>query len=177
MRRFQKILALSLVGTGAFMLPAPLPAQAAAVQSCELQSTAAVQCLQKVTAVTHVYGSGEQVDEAILEYPKELLPSSVKSTDFAVTGKEIASVTVNDKPEPTGESKAGRYVILHFITKNNVYDGDLSQKPDVRKSHIRIRSAKERMPQDAPAGSFRIYPFMCSSCAPLPQLTEQRLPR
>lgn len=162
MRRFQKILALSLVGTGAFMLPAPLPAQAAAVQSCELQSTAAVQCLQKVTAVTHVYGSGEQVDEAILEYPKELLPSSVKSTDFAVAGREIASVTVNDKPEPTGESKAGRYVILHFITKNNVYDGDLSQKPGrPEKPH----TDKERKGTDAPRRSSMKASGFIPSCA------------
>jgi predicted peptidase len=168
MRRFQKILALSLVGTGAFMLPAPLPAQAAAVQSCELQSTATVQCLQKVTAVTHVYGSGEQVDEAILEYPKELLPSSVKSTDFAVTGREIASVTVNDKPESAGKSKAGRYVILHFVTKNNVYDGDLSQKPGRPEKPL---TDKERKGTDAPRRSNRKLPDLSLRVQQLCSLT------
>ena len=129
MRRYQKILALTLVGTGAFMLPGTLPVQAATVQADSVQADAAVHSLQKVTAVTRVYGSGEQVAEAILEYPQSLLPSAVKPTDFAVSGQEITAVMVNDKPELTNKTQAGRYVILQFAQKNNVYDGDLSKKP------------------------------------------------
>ena len=112
MRRYQKILALTLVGTGAFMLPGTLPAQAATVQAGEVQAGAAIHGLKKVTAVTRVYGSGEQVAEAILEYPKALLPSAVKPTDFAVSGQEITAVMVNDKAELTDKAQAGRYVIL-----------------------------------------------------------------
>ena len=106
-----------------------LPVQAAAVEASDVQISSAVHGLQKVTAVTHIYGSGEQVAEAILEYPQSLLPSAVKPTDFAVSGKEITAVMVNDKPELTNKTQAGRYVILQFAKQNNVYDGDLSQKP------------------------------------------------
>ena len=123
MRRYQKILALTLVGTGAFMLPGALPVQAATVQA-----GAAAHSLQQVTAVTRVYGSGEQIAEVILEYPKALLPSAVKPTDFAVSGKEITAVRVNAKPELTDKEQTGRYVILQFAQQNNVYDGVLSKK-------------------------------------------------
>ena len=71
MRRYQKILALTLVGTGAFMLPGTLPVQAATVQADSVQADAAVHSLQKVTAVTRVYGSGEQAKhECIILAPQ-----------------------------------------------------------------------------------------------------------
>ncbi|MBQ1462352.1 MAG: SEL1-like repeat protein [Selenomonas sp.] len=129
MRRYQKLLALTLVGTGAFMLPGALPVQAATVQAGDVQAAAAAHGLQKVTAVTRVYGSGEQVAAAILEYPKALLPDTVKPTDFTVSGKEITAVRVTAKPELTDKAQTGRYVILQFAQQNNVYDGDLSKKP------------------------------------------------
>lgn len=106
MRRYQKILALTLVGTGGFILLGTLPVKAATVQAGEVQAGAVIHGLQKVTAVTRVYGSGEQVAEAIWEYPKALLPSAVKPTDFAVSGKEITAVMVNDKPELTNKVQA-----------------------------------------------------------------------
>ena len=111
------------------MLPGALPVQAATVQAGDVQAVAAAHGLQKVTAVTRVYGSGEQVAAAILEYPKALLPSAVKPTDFAVSGKEITAVRVTAKPELTDKAQTGRYVILQFAQQNNVYDGDLSKKP------------------------------------------------
>ena len=155
MRRYQKILALTLVGTGAFMLPGTLPVQAATVQADSVQADAAVHSLQKVTAVTRVYGSGEQVAEAILEYPQSLLPSAVKPTDFAVSGQEITAVMVNDKPELTNKTQAGRYVILQFAQKNNVYDGDLSKKPG---RQARPADDKNGQGTDAPRQSNRKLP-------------------
>ncbi|SFW21564.1 SEL1-like repeat protein [Selenomonas ruminantium] len=155
MRRYQKILALTLVGTGAFMLPGTLPVQATTVQAGEVQAGAAIHGLQKVTAVTRVYGSGEQVAEAILEYPKALFPSAVKPTDYAVSGKEITAVMVNDKPELTDKSQAGRYVILQFAKQNNVYDGDLSKKPG---RQARPADDKNGQGTDAPRQSNRKMP-------------------
>ncbi|WP_303842270.1 esterase [Selenomonas ruminantium] len=155
MRRYQKILALTLVGTGAFMLPGTLPVQAATVLADSVQADAAVHSLQKVTAVARVYGSGEQVAEAILEYPQSLLPSAVKPTDFAVSGQEITAVMVNDKPELTNKTQAGRYVILQFAQKNNVYDGDLSKKPG---RQARPADDKNGQGTDAPRQSNRKLP-------------------
>ena len=155
MRRYQKILALTLVGTGAFMLPGALPAQAATVQAGGVQAGAAAHSLQQVTAVTRVYGSGEQIAEAILEYPKALLPSAVKPTDFAVSGKEITAVRVNAKPELTDKEQTGRYVILQFAQQNNVYDGDLSKKPG---RQARPADDKNGQGTDAPRQSNRKLP-------------------
>ncbi|TYZ29404.1 SEL1-like repeat protein [Selenomonas caprae] len=151
MHRYQKILALTLVGTGAFMLPDTLPIQAATVQADSVQADAAVHSLQKVTAIT----SGEQVAVAILEYPKALLPSAVKPTDFAVSGQEITAVMVNDKAELTDKAQAGRYVILQFVKQNNVYDGNLSKKPG---RQAKPADDKNGQGTDAPRQSNRKLP-------------------
>lgn len=103
------------------MLPDTLPVQAATVQADSVQADAAVHSLQKVTAITRVYGSGEQVAVAILKYPKALLPSAVKPTDFAVSGQEITAVMVNDKAELTDKAQAGRYVILQVVARNKTF--------------------------------------------------------
>ena len=131
MRKYQKFLAsaIALIGTGVFIMPNPLPVQAAVIHTEEIQSAISIQSMQKVTAVARVYGNGEHIAEAILEYPTVLLPSAVKPSDFMVKGQDIIAVTVNNKPEITDKGKAGRYVILQFANHNNVFDCDLSKKP------------------------------------------------
>ena len=54
------------MGTSVFMMPTPLPVQAAVIQTGEIQSAVTIQSMQKVTAVARVYGSGERIAEAIL---------------------------------------------------------------------------------------------------------------
>ena len=157
MRKYKKILvsALALFGTGAFMLPNTLPVQAAVIQPRQIQSANAIQSLQKVTAVARVYGSGEHITEAILEYPQALLPSAVKSSDFMVDGQEIVAIAVNNKPEFTDKAKTGRYVILQFAKQSSVYDGDLSKKPGRQEMQADDNNGKGT---DAPSHSNRKLP-------------------
>lgn len=116
------------MGTSVFMMPTPLPVQAAVIQTGEIKSAVTIQSMQKVTAVARVYGSGEQIAEAILEYPKALLPSAVKPSDFMVEGREIVAATVSNKPEIADKGTPGRYVSLQFANHNSVFYGDLSNK-------------------------------------------------
>lgn len=155
MQKYQKLLALALVGTGVYMAGVPAAVQAAEVQAGQLSTAAAVQGLQKVTAVARVDGSGEQVSEAILEYPQALTPTAVKAADFTAAGKEIAAVYVNDEPRLTGINKPGRYVILQFARQKSMYDGDLSKKPGRKERPADDRNGKGT---DAPRQSDRKLP-------------------
>ncbi len=155
MNRYQKILALTLMGAGVFVCSNALPVQADAVQTEQFESVVTVQGLQRVTAVARVDGSGEQVSEAVLEYSKALSPSAVSVSDFTAVGKEITTVYVNDKPELTGIRQPGRYVILQFARQKSVYDGDLEQKPGRRERPADDRDGKGT---DAPRQSDRKLP-------------------
>ncbi|MBQ7496278.1 MAG: SEL1-like repeat protein [Selenomonas sp.] len=81
-----------------------------------------------VTAVTKVYGDGEKVAAAVLEYPKAIAAGSVKPEDFAAMGKAIAAVHVSNRPDGAAVVESGRYVVLEFAYENTAYDGDLSKR-------------------------------------------------
>ena len=109
MKKWQKALTVALAGAGCFMAYAPLDAQAAAktiIQQADQQG------LQRITAITSVYGDGEKVAAAILEYPQDIEPNAVNLADFSATGKEIAKAYVNNQPQTSNTSRLGRYIIL-----------------------------------------------------------------
>ncbi|MBE6098748.1 MAG: esterase [Anaerovibrio sp.] len=167
MYNFQKLSAIIMAGAGILLFPAPMPVQAATMQIEQVQENGTTQGLQKVTAITRVYGSGEQVSEAILEYPQALSPYGVKVSDFTAEGKEITAVFVNDQPELAGIQHPGRYVILQFAQKNSVYDGDLSQKP----GHIDKSASKKNQNTDAPRHSNRTLPDLSLQVQQVNRLT------
>lgn len=89
-----------------------------------------------VSGIADVYGEGEKISVAIVEYPKILSPKAVSADDFEVDGKIIESVRVNDKPQSTKKNRRGKYVILTFKYQNEAFDGDLNQRkrPEAPKS-------------------------------------------
>ena len=109
--------------------------------------------IQNVTGIADVYGDGEKIAAAILEYPKRIRPGSVLPETFLAEGKTIRAVYTANKPELPGKSRAGRYVILDFAQENTVYDGDLSQKPG-REMRQRMQAGSK----DAPMRSDRKLP-------------------
>ena len=127
--KWKKLTAAVLIGTsfamaGDFVYDKKISAEVLQVEN-----------ILSVTGVAEVYGDGEKISCAILEYPKKINPKNLYATDFGVEGKILSAVYVNDKPEITNKSKAGRYVILKFANVNTAFDGNLNQKPDRPKNN------------------------------------------
>ena len=95
-----------------------------------------------VEGIAEVYGDGEKISEAILEYPKTLDAKNISAKDFEVEGKTIESVQVK-----------GKQVILKFAYVNTSFDGALNQKPGNEK-----RPQKNFGKGDAPMRSDRKLP-------------------
>lgn len=82
----------------------------------------------RVTGIADVYGDGEKLSTAILQYPKAINPKSVSPDDFSIEGRIIDAVFVNDKPELTSKSIEGVYVILKLRHENTVNDAALKPR-------------------------------------------------
>ena len=129
MRKLQKkgmALGLALACLGFFGLDRA--AQAAAPDSGG-QSRAARPAVQKVVSVARVYGDGEKVAEAVLQYRRPLDPDSVQTGDFTVEGHAVTDVAVNREPYFTGSSRPGRFVILKLATENTADEQGMAEKP------------------------------------------------
>ena len=72
-----------------------------------------------VTGIAEVYGDGEKISSAVVEYPKNLNAEKISAKDFSVDGKIIESVQVD-----------GNKIILKFVYQNTSFDGELTMKPD-----------------------------------------------
>ena len=92
-----------------------------------------------VRGIAEVYGDGEKISSAIVEYPKDISAQNISLQDFQVDGKIIETVEVD-----------GKFVTLKFRYENTSFDGELSQKPD-RRSH-------DKPMGDAPRWSDRKLP-------------------
>ena len=73
-----------------------------------------------VRGIADVYGDGEKISAAVIEYPKNI-SAQISPEDFQVDGKIIEAVEVD-----------GKFVTLKFRYENTAFDGELSQKPDRR---------------------------------------------
>ena len=82
----------------------------------------------RVTGIAEVYGDGEKISTAIVQYPKAINPKSVSPDDFFIEGRTVDAVFVNDKPEPTKQSIVGPYVIVKLRHENTAFDGVLKPR-------------------------------------------------
>lgn len=116
-----------------------------------------VENILSVTGIAEVYGDGEKIFYAILEYPKKISSKNLNATNFGVEGKIISAVYVNDKPEITNKNKIGRYVILKFENVNTAFDGNLNQKPNRPKNEsARAGDAPMRSDRKLPNLNFTV---------------------
>lgn len=95
----------------------------------------------KVEGIAEVFGDGEKISTAILEYQKPL-QKNISAKNFLVEGKEIESLQVE-----------GNKIILNFVYKNESFSGELKmgggQKP---------KQEKNSRQNDAPMRSDRKVP-------------------
>ncbi len=78
-----------------------------------------IEDILSVTGIAKIYGDGEKISYAILEYPKNLNPKKISAADFQVEGKKIESVNVKKN-----------FVTLNFAYENTSFSGNLNQKPN-----------------------------------------------
>ena len=78
-----------------------------------------VENILSVTGIAEVYGDGEKISTAILEYSKNINAKKISAADFQVDGKIIESVSVKKN-----------LVTLKFAYENSSFDGTLNQKPN-----------------------------------------------
>ena len=110
----------------------------------------------RVTGIAEVYGDGEKVSTAIVQYPKAINPKSVSPDDFAVEGRTVDAVFVNDKPELTKQSVAGVYVIVKLRHENTAFDGELKMHKADGSKAPRGGDAPMRSDRKAPDLKFSI---------------------
>ena len=94
-----------------------------------------------VTGIAEVYGDGEKISTAILEYPKKL-SKNISVENFEVEGKKIESLEVE-----------GNKIILKFLYENTAFDGEL--KMGGRKNFSQEKNFRKN---DAPMHSDRKIP-------------------
>ena len=161
MKKWKKLLtAATLFLTGCFFTT---PTNAAFTESRIISDG-----IDKVTGIAEVYGDGEKISAAILEYPEEISPDKVSLDDFRVEGKTIEKVFVNYDPILPNKSRLGRYVILKFVNENTAFDGSLSQKQGNQKPPE--NQDKKQGGKDAPMRSDRKLPDLSFSVEQVKQI-------
>ena len=161
MQRWKKFLtAAALFLTGCLLTA---PTDAAFTQSRIISDS-----IEGVTGIAEVYGDGEKLSAAILEYAEEIPPNKVSPEDFHVEGKTIEAVFVNYEPTLPKKSRLGRYVILKFANENTAFDGELSQKPNKQKPEK--PQGKKPGGGDAPMRSDRKLPDLSFSVEQVKQI-------
>lgn len=95
-----------------------------------------------VEGIAEVFGDGEKISSAVLEYPKTLNAEKISVSDFSVERKIIESIKVDCNK-----------IILTFAYKNESFDGELKMKP-----RNENRQEKNFGKNDAPMRSNRKIP-------------------
>lgn len=110
----RKLVAGALVCAGIFTAGAVvMDGKVSAAELVEIEN------IVSVTGVAEVFGDGEKIAAAVIEYPRALSPRSVTADDFEIAGKVIEAVIV-DKNRVT----------LRFANENTAFDGALKAKAD-----------------------------------------------
>ncbi|MCC8147262.1 MAG: hypothetical protein LIO93_12695 [Bacteroidales bacterium] len=103
------------------------------------------QNMEKVIALTEVFGDGQKVTAAILEYDKEIKNSSLSMDSYEVEGRTITKVYSNNSAKKTSEGTDGKYVIIELSPNDAdallfVQEG---RKRVLKEAQLSVRQVKE----------------------------------
>ncbi|QDR82686.1 PHB depolymerase family esterase [Sporomusa termitida] len=70
--------------------------------------------IKSVTAITEVFGDGQKLIAAAVEYDKEIDNAKLTAAAFSVAGRSITKAYVNNAAAKALQGKNGRYVILEL---------------------------------------------------------------
>lgn len=74
--------------------------------------------IKSVTAITEVFGDGQKLIAAAIEYDKELDNAKLTADSFSVAGRRITKIYANESAAKALQGKNGRYVILEFAEED-----------------------------------------------------------
>ena len=97
-----------MMGAGLWLNSGYMLVYAGGMESVAVAQQETVADSLPVTAGTKVYGDGEKVAAAVIEYYRIIDAGSVKAEDYSVEGKVISAVHVSSQPDGAGEEKSRR---------------------------------------------------------------------
>ena len=78
------------------------------------QSQSQINHIKSVTAVTEVFGDGQKVTTAAVEFDKDIKNSSLSPDDFSVEGRTITKIYANRSAEKSANRTDGRFVVIEL---------------------------------------------------------------
>ncbi|OSI10463.1 Poly(3-hydroxybutyrate) depolymerase [Neisseria zoodegmatis] len=99
----------------------------AALSGCQIMSApatkpaeniTAAETVEDVTAVTEVFGDGQKITAAVVQYNQPVSNESLDVEDFAVAGRTVTKVYGNDAPVTASDAKDGKYVVVELSQKD-----------------------------------------------------------
>jgi hypothetical protein len=102
---------------------APTQAQQGQQPVIATQTTASTTSghIKSVTEITEVFGDGQKVSAAAVEYDKDIDNSKLSKSAFSVSGRTITNVYGNTAPAKTSQGVNGKYVIIELsLTDANI---------------------------------------------------------
>ena len=87
---------------------------AAAFAQSTAPSTATHPHIKSVTAITEVFGEGQKVTAAAVEYDQTVATAKLAGSAFSVANRTITRVYANTKADKSAQGVNGRFVILEL---------------------------------------------------------------
>lgn len=91
-------------------------AQANSGADTQIATTVKNAPIKSVTAITEVFGDGQKITAAAVEYDREIDNSKLLTSTFSVDGRTITQVYANTAPAKAAQGVNGRYVIIELST-------------------------------------------------------------
>jgi predicted peptidase len=97
--------------------------------------------IKSVSAVTEVFGDGQRLTTAIVEYDTPIQNSSLSSTTFTVSGRNITRVYANTRPEKSEASKDGKFVIIELDATDSNAATYNAEGPVLQQASVTVNQA------------------------------------
>ena len=99
--------------------------------------------IKAVTAVTEVFGDGQRLTAAIVEYDVPIKNSSLSTTTFTVSDRNITRVYANARPEKSEVGKDGKFVIIELNAADANAATYNAQGPVLLQASVTVNQAAE----------------------------------
>lgn len=75
--------------------------------------------ITSVSAITEVYGDGQKITAAAVEYDKDIADAKLSKSVFTIEGRTITKVYANKEASKASHGCDGKYVIIEMSTSDN----------------------------------------------------------
>jgi predicted peptidase len=96
--------------------------------------------VQRAVAITEVFGDGQKLVAAALEYDEPVDGRNLRAADFAIEGRTVTEVYAATAPDPRARARSGRFVVIGLAL-------------DDTSASLKIPSSPQQRPVPAPTTS------------------------